>query len=368
MLIDTEETGSSLSPQEQQTLPAEEPLLSLQVPDVPGPGEEQRHPDIHLLRDQHQLQPVWKSPDSHARVNEDYQPARSGAARQPCETPLCQPNSTSWEPGCTGPYSWSTTNTPPVHTFPSNILQQTAHWASDSWCAWLFVWITSRVPERMWGRPCTPVSSSLSISCRSAPVILHTWRAALLQPAFRKAVLVTASDSCTSGSVTPGVGGQCWAVLRCWSSRCLLLAQRHRAGRSCAGNGSSLPGGHSLNYIASGTGPREEGAPAERGDYLSQPKPVPSPQSQGPRSHRASRNERRSKGRAARDRGSIRIYFTDLKGKAMHLLYGPLTAVPDNWIINNDWVVKQEAVAKNVPIVLFKLTLACNEFERLLSY
>lgn len=66
--------------------------------------------------------------------------------------------------------------------------------------------------------------------------------------------------------------------------------------------------------------------------------------------------------------GSIQIYFKDLKGKAMHLLNEPLTSASNNLIINNDWVVKQESAAKNISIVLVKLTLACNVFERSPSY
>lgn len=72
--------------------------------------------------------------------------------------------------------------------------------------------------------------------------------------------------------------------------------------------------------------------------------------------------------RCPRKGGSIQIYFKDLKGEAVHLLNEPLTSVSNNLIINNDWVVKQEPAAKNVSVVLVKLTLACNVFERLPSY
>jgi len=68
--------------------------------------------------------------------------------------------------------------------------------------------------------------------------------------------------------------------------------------------------------------------------------------------------------RCPRKGGSIQIYFKDLKGKAMHLLNEPLTSASNNLIINNDGVVKQESAAKNIAIVLVKLTLACNVLER----
>lgn len=60
----------------------------------------------------------------------------------------------------------------------------------------------------------------------------------------------------------------------------------------------------------------------------------------------------------------IDISLEDLKGKATHLLNEPLTSVSNNFIISNDWVVKQESEAKNVPTVLVQLTLACNVFVR----
>lgn len=52
----------------------------------------------------------------------------------------------------------------------------------------------------------------------------------------------------------------------------------------------------------------------------------------------------------------------------MHLLNEPLTSASNNLIISNDWVVKQESAAKSISIVLVKLTLVCNVFERSPSY
>lgn len=101
----------------------------------------------------------------------------------------------------------------------------------------------------IWGRPCTPKSSPrfpthvswLIISSRSTQVILYTGQAAPLQPAFGKAFVLTAYRA-------PAPWGVGEAGVTPLSSE-LLMFTGGGADRCFAGNDSTLPGCHSLNYI-----------------------------------------------------------------------------------------------------------------------
>lgn len=82
-------------------------------------------------------------------------------------------------------------------------------------------------------RACLHFPASAAAAERSSDSTHLTGRSSA--DGFQVAVLVTAPESCTSGCQRVREAG---AGRR--SPRCSLLAQRQRAGRGCAGNGSSL--------------------------------------------------------------------------------------------------------------------------------